>query len=47
MKSLDLLDWIAIALYFVVLAVIAIWVIRKKKNKGGGRNSLPLWKTIF
>lgn len=32
MKSLDLLDWIAIALYFVVLAVIAIWVIRKKKN---------------
>jgi SSS family solute:Na+ symporter len=32
MKSLDLLDWIAIALYFLVLAVIAIWVIRKKEN---------------
>ena len=32
MKSLDLLDWIAIALYFLVLAAIAIWVIRKKEN---------------
>jgi SSS family solute:Na+ symporter len=32
MKSLDLLDWMAIALYFLVLAAIAIWVIRKKEN---------------
>lgn len=32
MKSLDLLDWIAIALYFLVLAAIAIWVILKKEN---------------
>ena len=32
MKTLDTLDWISIALYFIVLLGIAVWVIRKKKN---------------
>ncbi len=31
MQSLDTLDWISIALYFLVLIGIAIWVIRKKE----------------
>lgn len=32
MQKLDTLDWISIALYFLVLLGIAVWVIRKKKN---------------
>ncbi|WP_417361058.1 sodium:solute symporter [Galbibacter sp.] len=32
MKTLDTLDWICIGLYFLVLAGIAIWIIRKKQN---------------
>ena len=32
MKSLDIYDWIAISLYFLVLAGIAFWVIRKKQS---------------
>ena len=32
MKMLDTLDWISISIYFLILAGIAIWVIRKKKN---------------
>jgi SSS family solute:Na+ symporter len=32
MKTLDTLDWISIALYFLVLLGIAVWVIRKKKD---------------
>ncbi|MDV7138413.1 sodium:solute symporter [Maribacter sp. TH_r10] len=32
MKTLDTLDWISIALYFIILLGIAVWVIRKKKN---------------
>ncbi len=32
MKPLDTLDWISISLYFLVLAGIAVWVIRKKED---------------
>ncbi|HZJ21243.1 MAG TPA: sodium:solute symporter [Pricia sp.] len=32
MKTLDTLDWISISLYFLVLAGIAVWVIRNKKD---------------
>lgn len=32
MKMLDTLDWISISIYFLILAGIAIWVIRRKKN---------------
>lgn len=32
MKTLDTLDWICIGLYFLVLAGIAVWIIRKKQN---------------
>ena len=32
MKMLDTLDWISISIYFIILAGIAIWVIRRKKN---------------
>lgn len=32
MKTLDLFDWIAIGLYFLLLAAIAVWVIRKKQK---------------
>jgi hypothetical protein len=32
MQTLDLYDWIAIGVYFLVLAGIAVWVIRKKNN---------------
>ena len=32
MKTLDTLDWIFIGLYFLVLAGIAIWIIRKKQS---------------
>ena len=32
MQTLDLYDWIAIGIYFLVLAGIAVWVIRKKNN---------------
>lgn len=32
MKTLDTLDWISIALYFILLLGIAVWVIRKKKD---------------
>lgn len=32
MKTLDTLDWICIGLYFLVLAGIAIWIIRKKQS---------------
>lgn len=32
MKTLDTLDWISISLYFLLLAGIAIWVIRNKKD---------------
>ena len=32
MKALDTLDWIFIGLYFLVLAVIVIWVVRKKQK---------------
>ncbi len=32
MQRLDTLDWISIAIYFLVLLGIAIWVIRKKKE---------------
>jgi solute:Na+ symporter, SSS family len=32
MKMLDTLDWISISIYFLILAGIAIWVIRKKNN---------------
>ncbi|MDG3581716.1 sodium:solute symporter [Galbibacter pacificus] len=32
MKTLDTLDWICIAFYFLILVGIAIWIIRKKQN---------------
>lgn len=32
MKTLDTLDWIFIGLYFLVLAGIAVWIIRKKQK---------------
>ena len=32
MKTLDTLDWIVIGLYFLVLAGIAFWVIKKKQS---------------
>ncbi|MGB1020409.1 MAG: sodium:solute symporter [Flavobacteriaceae bacterium] len=32
MKMLDTLDWISISIYFIILAGIAIWVIRRKKD---------------
>lgn len=32
MKALDTFDWIAISLYFLVLAGIAFWVIKKKQS---------------
>ena len=32
MKTLDTLDWISIALYFLVLLGIAVWVIQRKKD---------------
>ena len=32
MQTLELLDWISIAIYFTILGVIAIWVIRVKKE---------------
>ncbi|MDT0649500.1 sodium:solute symporter [Autumnicola edwardsiae] len=32
MQTLDTFDWIAVGLYFLVLAGIAIWVIRKKQE---------------
>ncbi|MDT0690536.1 sodium:solute symporter [Salegentibacter sp. F188] len=32
MQTLDTFDWIAIGLYFLVLAGIAVWVIRKKQE---------------
>ena len=32
MQTLDLYDWIAIGVYFLVLAGVAVWVIRKKNN---------------
>ncbi len=32
MQRLDTLDWISIAIYFLVLLGIAVWVIRKKKE---------------
>tara|TARA_X000000950_G_scaffold225780_1_gene272293 strand:- start:542 stop:2161 length:1620 start_codon:yes stop_codon:yes gene_type:complete len=32
MQTLDLYDWIAIGVYFLFLAGIAVWVIRKKNN---------------
>ncbi|PRX46860.1 sodium:solute symporter [Salegentibacter salegens] len=32
MKALDTFDWIAISLYFLVLAGIVVWVIRKKQS---------------
>lgn len=32
MQTLDTLDWIAISIYFAILAGIAIWVIRKKNS---------------
>ena len=43
MQTLELLDWISIAIYFTILGVIAIWVIRVKKENSedyflAGRN---------
>ena len=32
MQRLDTLDWVSIAIYFLVLLGIAVWVIRKKKE---------------
>ena len=32
MKALDIYDWIAISLYFLVLAGIVVWVIKKKQS---------------
>jgi len=32
MKALDTFDWIAIAIYFLILAGIVVWVIRKKQS---------------
>ena len=32
MKTLELLDWISIGIYFSILAGIVIWVIKSKKN---------------
>lgn len=32
MKALDTFDWVAISLYFLVLAGIVVWVIRKKQS---------------
>ncbi|NJB72128.1 SSS family solute:Na+ symporter [Saonia flava] len=32
MKTLDTLDWVCIAIYFLILIGIAVWVIRKKQN---------------
>lgn len=32
MQKLDTLDWVSIALYFLILLGIAVWVIRKKKE---------------
>ncbi|GIR18256.1 MAG: hypothetical protein CM15mP32_4430 [Flavobacteriaceae bacterium] len=33
MQTLDLYDWIAIGVYFLVLAEIAVWVIRKRATQ--------------
>ena len=32
MQTLELLDWISIAIYFAILGMIAIWVIQVKKE---------------
>lgn len=32
MQTLEFLDWISIGIYFSILAGIAIWVIKSKKN---------------
>ena len=32
MQTLESLDWISIAVYFTLLAGIAIWVIKNKKT---------------
>ena len=32
MQQLDNLDWISISFYFLLLAGIAVWVIRKKED---------------
>ena len=32
MQTLELLDWISIGVYFSILAGIAIWVIKSKKD---------------
>ena len=32
MKTLDFLDWVFVGVYFMILAGIAIWVIRKRKD---------------
>ena len=36
MQTLESLDWISIAVYFTLLAGIAIWVIKNKKNNTEG-----------
>jgi len=32
MRTLDTLDWIFISVYFLILAGIAVWVIRKRQK---------------
>ena len=32
MNTLAVFDWLVIALYFLILLVIAVWVIRKKQK---------------
>ena len=32
MKSLDLLDWAAVGFYFLILATVIVWVVRKRQS---------------
>ena len=47
MQTLDLYDWIAIGVYFLVLAGIAVWVIRKKSNTTEDYKSFYYNKLFF
>lgn len=33
MQTLDTLDWVFIGVYFLILAGIAVWIIRNKKKR--------------
>ena len=45
MRALDTLDWIFIGLYFLVLAGIVIWVLRKKHPSNMKYSSLVFQDT--